>query len=266
MKGKEQSSDFAWIGSSLGLEWTPFFVFSSRFNQGIPLFFSLKEELANLNLIDEEEDAFHEEATVVDQNYQFSLVGRCLTDSVVHFHLYAIPWLIFGIPLGDLVQIHDLPPGLKTETMAKQFGNFWLKRKKKIQIGKDRTVYAYFQNEIKFKKMKIVRLKCGFVNDIDIEAIGSKGSLSLGWKGNSLIMLKSYSYYHIDVDIYDNECRKFWRLMGFYGNLDEQSRQRSWELVRQLGHDQMVHWLVIGDFNEIISFFEQKGGRLRSER
>ncbi|MBA0812382.1 hypothetical protein Gohar_026353 [Gossypium harknessii] len=45
----------------------------------------MEEELANLNLIDEEEDAFHKEATVVDQNYQFSLIRRCLTDSVVHF-------------------------------------------------------------------------------------------------------------------------------------------------------------------------------------
>ncbi|MBA0776604.1 hypothetical protein Gotri_011573 [Gossypium trilobum] len=44
-----------------------------------------RKELANLNLIDKEEDAFHEEAAVVDQKYQFSLVGRYLTDSVVHF-------------------------------------------------------------------------------------------------------------------------------------------------------------------------------------
>ncbi|MBA0787232.1 hypothetical protein Gotri_026866 [Gossypium trilobum] len=35
----------------------------------------MEEELTNLNLIDDEEDAFHEEATVVDQNYQFNLVG-----------------------------------------------------------------------------------------------------------------------------------------------------------------------------------------------
>lgn len=47
--------------------------------------------------------------------------------------------------------------------------------------------------------MEMVRLKCGFENGIDIGAIGSKGGLSLGWKGNSLIWLKSYSYYHIDL-------------------------------------------------------------------
>ncbi|MBA0625137.1 hypothetical protein Godav_010374, partial [Gossypium davidsonii] len=52
-----------------------------------------RKELANLNLIGKEEDAFHKKAAMVDQKYQFSLVGRYLT-------------------------------GLMTETMAKQFGDF----------------------------------------------------------------------------------------------------------------------------------------------
>ncbi|KAH1073595.1 hypothetical protein J1N35_025923, partial [Gossypium stocksii] len=43
------------------------------------------DDLANLNLVDAEEEPFQEDAVVVDQNFQLSLVGRCLTDSVVHF-------------------------------------------------------------------------------------------------------------------------------------------------------------------------------------
>ncbi|KAH1122974.1 hypothetical protein J1N35_006134 [Gossypium stocksii] len=43
------------------------------------------EELANLNFIDDEDDAFHEEAAMMDRKYQFNLVGRCLTNSVVYF-------------------------------------------------------------------------------------------------------------------------------------------------------------------------------------
>ncbi|KAH1083923.1 hypothetical protein J1N35_023684 [Gossypium stocksii] len=34
--------------------------------------------------------------------------------------------------------------------------------------------------------MEAVRLKCNFENGIDVGAMGSKGGLSLGWKGNSL--------------------------------------------------------------------------------
>ncbi|MBA0642824.1 hypothetical protein Goklo_027165 [Gossypium klotzschianum] len=137
----------------------------------------MEEELANLNLIDEEEDAFHEEGAVVDQKYQFSLVGRCLTNSVVHFPSLRNRGNLLLVPLSlseFWVQIHGLPPGLMTETMAKQFGDFLgqfleydttiltmgiqkfmririrfdvtilLKRNKKILIGKDQIVYACF--------------------------------------------------------------------------------------------------------------------------
>ncbi|KAG8488487.1 hypothetical protein CXB51_016433 [Gossypium anomalum] len=45
----------------------------------------MEEELVNLSLLDNEEEAFQEEAVVVDRTYQFCLVRRCLTDSVVHF-------------------------------------------------------------------------------------------------------------------------------------------------------------------------------------
>ncbi|MFQ6671650.1 hypothetical protein Gotur_036118, partial [Gossypium turneri] len=45
----------------------------------------MEEELANLNVIDEEELHFQEETLVVKDDYKWCLVGRCLTDSVVNF-------------------------------------------------------------------------------------------------------------------------------------------------------------------------------------
>ncbi|KAA3467450.1 5'-nucleotidase surE [Gossypium australe] len=45
----------------------------------------MEDELAGLSLLDEEEEAFQEEEGIVNGNYKFCLVGRCLTDSVVHF-------------------------------------------------------------------------------------------------------------------------------------------------------------------------------------
>lgn len=53
-----------------------------------------------------------------------------------------------------------------------------------------------------------MRRKCGFENGIDVRAIGLIRGLSLGWKGNFLVTLWSFSYYHIDVDIQDNENEK----------------------------------------------------------
>ncbi|MBA0753339.1 hypothetical protein Gogos_021872, partial [Gossypium gossypioides] len=112
--------------------------------------------------------------------------------------------------------------------------------------------------------MESVRLKCGFENGIDVGAIGTKWGLSLGWKGNTLVKLKSFSSFHIDVEVQDNECGNVWRFIGFYGNLEEKCRRASWELLRRLNQDQNMPWVVMGDFNEITDSFEKKGGRLRS--
>ncbi|MBA0638747.1 hypothetical protein Godav_025096 [Gossypium davidsonii] len=74
----------------------------------------MEEELANLNLIDEEEDAFHEEATV--------------------FLEYDSSILIMGIK--KFMRI-----GVRLDVIIP------LKRKNKIQIGNDQTIYACFQYE-----------------------------------------------------------------------------------------------------------------------
>ncbi|XP_017647701.1 uncharacterized protein At4g02000-like [Gossypium arboreum] len=205
----------------------------------------MEEALANLNLLNEEEEAFQEDVRTVDHVYSLCLVGCCLTDSVVHFPslrntladlwhpikgicisdlggkrflfqffhevdiqrvLLGTPWffnihllLLHRIQPGEnpllvplnlancWVQIHDLPPGLMTVSMAEQFGNFLgqfldydmsfsskgfhtfmhikarlevskpLKRKKKILILTDRVIYARFQHE----KLSLFCFICG---------------------------------------------------------------------------------------------------------
>lgn len=67
----------------------------------------MEDDLANLRLRDEKEEAFQEEATVGDQDYRICLVAHCLTDSVVHFpslrNTMADLWhLIGGICISNL--------------------------------------------------------------------------------------------------------------------------------------------------------------------
>ncbi|PPR84660.1 hypothetical protein GOBAR_AA36053 [Gossypium barbadense] len=183
----------------------------------------MEDELANLSILDAEEEAFQEDVVVIEQNFQFSLVGCCLTDSVVNFstlhNTMADLWYpIRGICITDIgnkcylfqffnevdvqrvmagtpwffnihllllhqiqkrenpsvlslifsefwIQVHELPAGLMSEPMARQFSDFLgkfldyntsipssgnknymrihvlldvtapLKRKKKIQVG-----------------------------------------------------------------------------------------------------------------------------------
>lgn len=76
------------------------------------------------------------------------------------------------------------------------------------------------------------RITCGFSNVIDVGAIGSKGGLFLGWKDNSLTTLRSFSNYHIDAYIQDNEIVETWYPFVFYENPEDWSRRLSWEILR----------------------------------
>ncbi|MBA0736679.1 hypothetical protein Gogos_010202 [Gossypium gossypioides] len=104
----------------------------------------MEDELENLILVDEEVEAFQEESEL-EEDFKFCLVGSCLTDSVVHFsslrNTLADLWYpIDGISITNLGEkhvlfqffykvdvnwIHNLPPGLMSKAMARQFRSFF---------------------------------------------------------------------------------------------------------------------------------------------
>ncbi|XP_016747968.1 uncharacterized protein [Gossypium hirsutum] len=67
----------------------------------------MEDELATLNLMDEEEDAFSKDASVVDNEYKYCLVGLCLIDSTVHFLSLRNTMADLWYPIGG-VFISDL--------------------------------------------------------------------------------------------------------------------------------------------------------------
>ncbi|MBA0603856.1 hypothetical protein Gorai_025075 [Gossypium raimondii] len=72
------------------------------------------DDLANLRLSNEEEDAFQKDAKEMERDIKFSLVGTCLTNSVLHFSSFRNTMADLWHPIG----------GLMLETMAKHFGVF----------------------------------------------------------------------------------------------------------------------------------------------
>ncbi|MBA0632475.1 hypothetical protein Godav_001205 [Gossypium davidsonii] len=60
------------------------------------------------------------------------------------------------------------------------------------------------------------------------------GGLSLGWKGDLLVSLKSYFINHIDVNIEEGGGLPKWRLTGFYGPPKARVRKGVWDLLRRL--------------------------------
>ncbi|MBA0849469.1 hypothetical protein Goshw_016444 [Gossypium schwendimanii] len=67
----------------------------------------MEEELASLNIIDEEEAVFRAEAPVVEDDYKLCMVGRCLIDCVAHFPSLRNTMTDLWYPIGG-ISISDL--------------------------------------------------------------------------------------------------------------------------------------------------------------
>ncbi|MBA0704448.1 hypothetical protein Golax_016703 [Gossypium laxum] len=111
----------------------------------------MEDALANLRLLDEEEEAIQEDEGAVNGAYQFCLVGRCLTDSVVHFPSLRNTMVDLWHPIGGICIQKFFRIRVCLDITAP------LKRKKKVLIGKFMIVYASF----KYEKLSLFCFICG---------------------------------------------------------------------------------------------------------
>ncbi|KAL4370540.1 hypothetical protein AHAS_Ahas06G0076000 [Arachis hypogaea] len=62
----------------------------------------------------------------------------------------------------------------------------------------------------------------------------------------------------MEVEVVENEQR--WRATGFYGKPENKNKHISWDLLKSLGRDSNLAWIVFGDFNQIMGQEEKQGG------
>lgn len=78
-------------------------------------------------------------------------------------------------------------------------------------------VVFLIETKIDVYRMKRVRMKCGFVNGIEVGADGSRDGLCSAWKEDMVVDLQTFSKNHIDVLMYEMNGDKKCRFTGFYG-------------------------------------------------
>ncbi|MBA0554311.1 hypothetical protein Golob_013424 [Gossypium lobatum] len=125
----------------------------------------MEDELANLNLADEEEDPVQgqEDDEENEEDFSLCMVGRVLTDSVVHFssmrNILAELWhLIEWVTISKIENkiLFHFYNKIDLKRVLDDVRNP-LKRKKHIIFGKDKSTYAIFQ----YEKISLFYLLCG---------------------------------------------------------------------------------------------------------
>uniref|UniRef100_A0A2N9FS77 Uncharacterized protein n=1 Tax=Fagus sylvatica TaxID=28930 RepID=A0A2N9FS77_FAGSY len=110
------------------------------------------------------------------------------------------------------------------------------------------------------------RLNVSLEDDLSFSAVAARQScLAMLWSSDITVSVRSYSPRHIDAEII-LENGVHWRFTGFYGNPEHHRRTKSWNLMRRLGAECSLPWLVCGDFNEIMDNGEKLGFRSRAQR
>lgn len=79
-----------------------------------------------------------------------------------------------------------------------------------------------------------------------------------GIKKKISVLVQSYLKNHIDARVQFLD-EPYWRFTRFYGGLDASKRKRTWALLKHLAQQAHLPWLVMGDYNEVISAADKKG-------
>lgn len=110
------------------------------------------------------------------------------------------------------------------------------------------------------KRMEEVRLKLGFDYCFVVECRGKSGGIGLLWNSATSVSVKSYTDHHIDAEVVSEDSQKPWRLTYLYGWPKGDKKHHTWSLLEKLESEVYDEWMVMGDFNQVMTARDKKGG------
>ena len=124
-----------------------------------------------------------------------------------------------------------------------------------------------FLMETKLPEGKVNEMcnKLGFDKGFEVPRIGIGGGLMALWKDSVEVIHLTSSPNHFSCLLRWENQPRFWHFCGFYGDPKTSNRHHTWELLQKLRIIFDGPWLVMGDFNEVLSQADKEGGGLRNE-
>lgn len=118
----------------------------------------------------------------------------------------------------------------------------------KIILEKDLTLV--FLMKTKFVVSEMARIKCKLDRQqgLVVPSIRCGGGLALLWKSSIRMDFQTFSPWHIDAIIIEEQSNKQWRFTGFYGHSEMNKCEESWRLLEELSKRSDFPWICMGDF------------------
>lgn len=128
----------------------------------------------------------------------------------------------------------------------------------------DPDVLFLQETKLPRKKLEGIKWWLGFENCFSVDYESRGRGLSLMWHNHINHTIMHFSKSHIQAFV-QIEGLISWMFTGPYGNLETVNRWETWDLLWTLKPNDGCPWVVGGDFNELISNMEKRGGNPRSK-
>ncbi|XP_061336881.1 uncharacterized protein LOC133283962 [Gastrolobium bilobum] len=138
----------------------------------------------------------------------------------------------------------------------KKFKGTFTRFRKKHRVG----VAAILEPRVSGKKAISIIRSLGYTNYIVADAKGFTGGIWIVWNSIDVqisLQILHDQFIHCWVEFPDTKGF-FWTAV--YANPKEKNRRVLWEELKQIGRTMNDPWLLTGDFNEIVSASEKRGG------
>src|ERR1044072_1153632 len=123
-----------------------------------------------------------------------------------------------------------------------------------------------FLMETRKKVFEMRKIRClqHFEHLFGVDCTGSGhskgGGLCLLWRREIDVTVLSSSVHHIDFNLAPACLDVPVHISAIYGFPESQHKCKTWQLIQQLKSQNEVPWLCCGDFNDVLSPDDKKGG------
>ena len=134
-----------------------------------------------------------------------------------------------------------------------------------LLLIKEQGPLVLFLSETRLDSLSVewLRVKLKFGGAFCVPRVRTGGGLAMLWTDKAKVGVNTYSKNHIDASVLDTVTQKEFRVTGFYGNAETHRRRESWALLKPLSSLSSLPWVCMGDFNEVLDYWEVKGRRAR---